>query len=82
MGEPNNPPLLDSQQDPNQAGDATVYGTEITLRDLFAGMAMQALVGNRELMNSLARDVKAEAWEHIACGAYDQADAMLKRREQ
>ena len=71
MGEPNNPPLLDSQQDPNQAGDATVYGTEITLRDLFAGMAMQGLIASGQYD---AERNSQQSWR--------MADTMMQEREK
>jgi len=48
------------------------YETDVTLRDLFAGMAMQALI-------------EAEVGEPVyvmARYAYEQADAMLAEREK
>ena len=51
------------------------YGTEITLRDLFAAVALAGLLANpREDYAATTRDDKAnEAWR--------QADAMLAARE-
>jgi hypothetical protein len=55
------------------------YMTDITLRDLFAGMAMQAMVTNagREHIESIP-----VAPSVYSVAAYRLADAMLKEREK
>ena len=54
-----------------------VYTSEVepgmTLRDYFAGLAMQAMVANGGSLGSS---------EGLARGAYGYADAMIKAREQ
>ena len=57
-----NPPLLDLM-------------TSITLRDLFAGMAMQGLLACPETDDELCQE------KNMAPLAYLYADAMLKERE-
>jgi hypothetical protein len=47
------------------------YARDMTLRDHFAGLAMQAIVGREDF------EFEDSAWEN----AYDMADAMLKARE-
>ena len=46
------------------------FARDTTLRDYFAGLAMQALVGRKDF------EFEDSAWEN----AYDMADAMLKER--
>jgi len=46
------------------------FARDKTLRDEFAGLAMQALVGRKDF------EFEDSAWEN----AYDMADAMLKER--
>ena len=55
--------------------------TKVTLRDLFAGMAMQGLVSHERAMGTLFREDKDGAWKSIAHGAYTLANEMLKARE-
>ena len=47
------------------------FARDKTLRDEFAGLDMQALVGRKDF------EFEDSAWEN----AYDMADAMLKARE-
>ncbi len=47
------------------------FARDMTLRDHFAGLAMQAIVGREDFM------FEDSAWEN----AYDMADAMLEARE-
>jgi len=47
------------------------YARDMTLRDWYAGMAMQSLLG--ENVRNL---------DYVAVDAYDMADAMLKAREK
>ena len=46
------------------------FARDKTLRDEFAGLAMQALVGRKDF------EFEDSAWENV----YDMADAMLKER--
>jgi len=48
--------------------------TGMTLRDYFAGLAMQGMMASNNLPNSVKND-------ELAAVAYDLADAMLKERE-
>jgi hypothetical protein len=48
------------------------FARDMTLRDEFAGLAMQALVGRKDF------EFEDSAWEN----AYDMADAMLKERNK
>ena len=50
--------------------EPTMFGTDVTLRDLFAAHAMQAMVGAN--VN----------WATIPEDAYEMADALLARREE
>ena len=47
------------------------YARDMTLRDHYAGLAMQAIVGREDFM------FEDSVWEN----AYDMADEMLKARE-
>ena len=49
--------------------------TGMTLRDYFAGLAMQGIMASGNLPKSVKDD-------QLAAVAYDLADAMLKSREQ
>ena len=56
------------------------YARDKTLRDEFAGQAMQTYIADKELIDMychLGKDVKQE----VAVTAYMMADAMLKARE-
>ena len=60
----------------NPIQDNTLTGYEgITLRDHFAGLAMQAITSNIVTSHGAG-----QSWEYIAEGAYLIADAMLKQR--
>jgi hypothetical protein len=52
------------------------YAKDMTLRDEFAGRAMQGLLAG------LLADGQDIQWEEISRNAYWQADAMLKAREK
>ena len=57
------------------------YAKDMTMRDHFAGLAMQNYIADKELIDlycHLGRDVKQE----VAVTAYMMADAMLKAREK
>lgn len=60
-----NPPLF-----PDLEGYVSTKGPKVTLRDLFAGMAMSQMCRNGD---------DAEATAHYS---YEYADAMLKEREK
>jgi hypothetical protein len=51
------------------------YAKDMTLRDHYAGLAMQGI------MSGLLADGQDIQWEEISRNAYWQADAMLKARE-
>jgi len=56
------------------------FARDMTLRDHFAGTAMQIYMADKELIDlycHLEKDVKQE----VAVTAYMMADAMLKARE-
>ena len=71
--------------DANRAEDYGTYG--MTIRDHFAGLAMQGIVGSIDSEDSYRRmrghasaaGLSVSEW--IARDAYKQADAMLKARE-
>ena len=57
------------------------FARDMTLRDEFAGLAMQIYMADQELIavySHLGKDAKRE----IAVTAYMMADAMLKAREK
>lgn len=53
------------------------------LRDQFAGLAMQAMISNQAMMQSLQSNGydQVAAYAIVAKSAYKLADAMLKSRE-
>ena len=53
--------------------------TGMTLRDYFAAKVLAGMWTNSELLKTLKRGQESEA---IAMAAYEQADAMLKARNQ
>jgi hypothetical protein len=56
------------------------FARDMTMRDHFAGLAMQIYMADKELIDlycHLERDVKQE----VAVTAYMMADAMLKARD-
>jgi len=56
------------------------YAKDMTLRDHYAGLAMQNYMADKELIDMychLGKDVKQE----VAVTSYMMADAMLKARE-
>jgi hypothetical protein len=46
------------------------YARDMTMRDVFAALAMQAIVGRKDF------EFEDEVWTNV----YDMADAMLKER--
>jgi hypothetical protein len=54
----------------------------MTLRDYFAGMAMQAFLSNDNLLRASCEWHADGSETSIAVLAYDQADAMLKARDK
>jgi hypothetical protein len=57
------------------------FARDMTMRDHFAGLAMQIYMADKDLIDlycHLERDVKQE----VAVTAYTMADAMLKAREK
>lgn len=49
------------------------YARDMTMRDYFAGLAMQALLRDDDVI---------EIWRGIPADAYEMADAMLKGRNK
>jgi len=64
-------------------GDQEMLRSDITLRDLFAGMAMQGLCadgdGMRSVYKSCGTDIEAACFAN-AMRSYELAEAMLKVR--
>ena len=55
----------------------------MSLRDYFAGKAMQIQMANTKEMNFWASEYSIEEmWEFCARNAYDMADAMIKARDR
>jgi len=63
---------------PYQPGDWAVDNTGMTLRDWFAGKAMQGLLSNQSLIDTI--DKSNCMW--ISDWAYKQADSMIAQREK
>lgn len=63
---------------PSPTGNPTQDG-RLTVRDWFAGMALQGIIGNTTTLNVFA-EFDGDIKKHIAKVAYSQADAMLKAR--
>jgi hypothetical protein len=57
--------------DPNWMQKTGGYAKDMTLRDHYAGLVMQALVRYDDVI---------EVWRGIPADAYEMADAMLKAR--
>ena len=60
--------------DPNWMQKTGGYAKDMTLRDHFAGMAMQGLVART--------DWDTDSLDFYSVWAYEMADAMLKAREE
>jgi hypothetical protein len=60
-----------------------LYDKGLTMRDHFAGLAMQGMNANPELMEFVTSgQIKdGSAFDRMAKKAYEQADAMLRARE-
>jgi hypothetical protein len=56
------------------------YAKDITLRDHFAGLAMQAYLMDDAIFKD--SDISARWLQKVAGASYDQADAMLKERSK
>ena len=55
------------------------YAKDMTLREYFAGLAMQALLRDNKIVE-LRDNYVIEMWRGIPNDAYRMADAMLKER--
>ena len=55
---------------------------EISLRDHFAGLAMQGLMTNSTMGDSAMHESSADWLKDITESAYEFSDAMLKEREK
>jgi hypothetical protein len=56
------------------------YAKDMTLRDHFAGLAMQAYVMDKAILQN--SDHSAAWLKSTAAAAYEQADAMLEERNK
>lgn len=69
---------------PNAFPQEIPYSPGMTSRDYFAAMAMQAILGNKELFLEVLKsqeDKTMRSSDGIALNSYAMADAMLKQRE-
>jgi hypothetical protein len=57
------------------------YAKDMTLRDHFAGLAMQIYMADQELI-AMYSHLRKDAKREFAVTAYMMADAMLKEREK
>jgi hypothetical protein len=58
------------------------FARDMTMRDHYAGLAMQAVMGNRKEQEYWGTDYSIEEMmQFTAERAYEQADEMLKARE-
>jgi hypothetical protein len=89
MSKPANPPLFewawfhDNKDDPGERRAVT----DITLRDVFAGMAMQAIRSDDKMMRTFSESRRSEPRgepirDQVAALAYGYADALLRAREE
>jgi len=74
-------PIHDSGYNPTKQKWEPLGATGMSLRDWFAGMAMQQFVDQRD-HNIWASEKFQEARSEIAAAAYNIADAMLAAREK
>ena len=61
---------------------STEWGEGITIRDYFAAQAMQGLISNKLVMQTVADEFLGEGSQAIGRIAYQFADVMLEQREQ
>jgi len=76
-----NPPAFPTNQYANGISPSG-FDTGMTLRDYFAAKAMQAFLSNDNLLKGACTWHKDGSETSIAVLAYDQADAMMKVREE
>lgn len=72
----NNPPAFPSTETADSMGE---WG--MSLRDYFAGAALSGMLGDLEMMRTMADHDNAVRPAMVATFAYSFADAMLKERE-
>ena len=82
--------MSDDAKDGGPAFPAGVYGSEMrrgmSMRDWFAGMALQGIMANPERWKQIAEDYKSRKKTYEQCSqsnavkAYSLADAMLDER--
>ena len=84
MPTPNNPPLFRFKRHEEEWAGHDHHVTDITLRDLFAGMAMQGMAGNEKFIEVLNREGLDgdQMRKVIASASYSQASAMLEARHR
>jgi hypothetical protein len=75
-------PAFPTSSDQFGSTDASIHGG-MTLRDHFAGLAMQAIIAAALTEGSKTEySLNNEMAAYVAQDAYHHADAMLKAREQ
>ena len=57
------------------------FAKDMTVRDYFAGLAMQTYIADKELI-AMYSHLRKDAKREFAVTAYMMADAMLKAREK
>ena len=58
------------------------YAKDMTLRDHYAGLAMQAVMGNRKQQEYWGEEYSVEKMKQFTAeNAYEMSDAMLAARE-
>jgi hypothetical protein len=68
--------------DPTWMSKTGGFARDMTLRDHYAGLAMQAVMGNRKQQEYWVEEYSFEEIKQFTAeNAYKQADAMLKARE-
>lgn len=71
----------------DQDANRTIWQEGMDLRDYFAGLALQGMNANPELLETVTKapwwDSKRETWfSKMADNAYMQADALIKARDK
>lgn len=73
----------DGVDGPSDAQAVFKHGSGMSLRDWFAGMALQAIIGNDGLLDQAARHRSGiGARDSVGITAYDFADSMLAARKK
>lgn len=56
------------------------FESGMSIRDWFAGMALQGICSNQAYLRNISPEGKAE--DHVAIAVYEIADAMLRERSK